>query len=167
MIHIYCGDGKGKTTAAVGMAVRIAAYGKKVLFVQFLKGAPTGETEVLKKSGAITVLRCDRDYGFFNNMTDEDKKNISQIHNENLSYAENNMDSFDMIIFDEIFPAYRYNLLNKETVMNIADNYKGELIMTGREPQQCFAEKADYISEIKKIKHPFDKGIGAREGIEF
>ena len=167
MIHIYCGDGKGKTTASVGMAVRIAAYGKKVLFAQFLKGTPTGEIEVLKKAADITVVRCDRNYGFFNNMTDDDKKNISKIHNENLSYAVSNMDSFDMIILDEIFAAYNYGLVNREMVMELAEDYKGELVLTGREPQEWFMEKADYISEIKKVKHPFDKGIGAREGIEF
>ncbi len=165
MIHIYCGDGKGKTTAAIGLAVRMAGYNKKVLFMQFLKGSYTGELEILQKS--VTVMRCDKNYGFFRSMTDSDKENIIKCHNENLEYVLKNMDSFDMIVLDEIFAAYNYDLANKEKVKEIVEKYKGELVMTGREPQEWFVEKADYVSEIKKIKHPYDKGITAREGIEF
>lgn len=62
MIHIYCGDGKGKTTASIGLSVRMAGYGKKVLFVQFLKGSYTGELEILKEN--VKVMRCDKNYGF-------------------------------------------------------------------------------------------------------
>ena len=167
MIHIYCGDGKGKTTATIGLSVRMAGYGKKVLFMQFLKGSYTGELEILQKSENITVMRCDKNYGFFRSMTDSDKENIIRCHNENLEFVLKNMDSFDMIVLDEIFAAYNYDLADREGVKEIVEKYKGELVMTGREPQEWFVEKADYVSEIKKIKHPYDKGITAREGIEF
>lgn len=167
MIHIYCGDGKGKTTASIGLAVRMAGYGKKVLFMQFLKGSYTGELEILQKCENITVMRCDKNYGFFRSMTDSDKENIIECHNENLEYVLKNMDSFDMIVLDEIFAAYNYDLADREKVKKIVEKYKGELVMTGREPQEWFVERADYVSEIKKIKHPYDKGITAREGIEF
>ena len=167
MIHIYCGDGKGKTTASIGLAVRMAGYGKKVLFMQFLKGSYTGELEILQKNENITVMRCDKNYGFFRSMTDSDKENIIRCHNENLEYVLKNTDSFDMIVLDEIFTAYNYDLADREKVKKIVEKYKGELVMTGREPQEWFVERADYVSEIKKIKHPYDKGITAREGIEF
>lgn len=167
MIHIYCGDGKGKTTASIGLAVRMAGYGKKVLFMQFLKGSYTGELEILQKSENITVIRCDKNYGFFRSMTDSGKENIIKCHNENLEYVLKNTDSFDMIVLDEIFVAYNYDLADREKVKKIVEKYKGELVMTGREPQEWFVERADYVSEIKKIKHPYDKGITAREGIEF
>lgn len=167
MIHIYCGDGKGKTTAAIGLAVRMAGYNKKALFMQFLKGSYTGELEILKKSENITVMRCDKNYGFFRSMTDSDKENIIKCHNENLEYVLKNIDSFDMIVLDEIFAAYNYDLADKERVKEIVEKYKGELVMTGRDPQEWFVERADYVSEIKKIKHPYDRGITAREGIEF
>ena len=167
MIHIYCGDGKGKTTTSIGLAVRMAGYGKKVLFMQFLKGSYTGELEILQKSENITVMRCDKNYGFFRGMTDSDKENIIKCHNENLEYVLKNTDSFDMIVLDEIFTAYNYDLADREKVKKIVEKYKGELVMTGREPQEWFVERADYVSEIKKIKHPYDKGITAREGIEF
>lgn len=167
MIHIYCGDGKGKTTAAIGLAVRMAGYNKKVLFMQFLKGSYTGELEILQKCENITVMRCDRNYGFFRSMTDSDKENIIKCHNENLEYVLKNTDSFDMIVLDEIFAAYNYDLADREKVKGIVEKYKGELVMTGRDPQEWFVERADYVSEIKKIKHPYDRGITAREGIEF
>lgn len=166
MLHIYCGDGKGKTTASIGLAARMAGHGKKVLFAQFLKGAPTGETESIEKIG-VTVIRCDRNYGFFISMNDCDKAEITKCHDENLRYIFENMNSFDMIVLDEIFAAYNYNLVNRKMTEDIVNQYRGELVMTGREPEDRFIEKADYVSEINKIKHPYDKGIGARAGIEF
>ncbi|MGN0107465.1 MAG: cob(I)yrinic acid a,c-diamide adenosyltransferase [Hominilimicola sp.] len=167
MIHVYCGDGKGKTTASIGLAVRMAGYKKKVLFMQFLKGSYTGELEILQNCKNIIVMRCDKNYGFYRSMTDADKENIVRYHNENLEYVLKNMTDFDMIVFDEIFAAYNYDLADKERVKEIVEKYSGELVMTGRDPQEWFVEKADYVSEIKKIKHPYDKGITAREGIEF
>lgn len=111
MIHIYCGDGKGKTTASIGLAVRCGGYGKKVLFMQFLKGSYTGELEVLGKCENIKVMRCDKNYGFFRSMSDSDKENIVKCHNENLQYALDNMNEFDMIVLDEIFASYNYDWL--------------------------------------------------------
>ena len=81
--------------------------------------------------------------------------------------ALDNMNEFDMIVLDEIFASYNYDLVDKASVRNIVENYGGELVMTGRNPDEWFCERADYISEIKKIKHPYDKGIVAREGIEY
>ena len=77
------------------------------------------------------------------------------------------MNEFDMIVLDEICASYNYDLVDKASVRNIVENYGGELVMTGRNPDEWFCERADYISEIKKIKHPYDKGIVAREGIEY
>lgn len=167
MIHIYTGSGKGKTTAAVGAAVRMAGYGRKVLFAQFLKGARTGETELLQSAPDITVLRCDKKYGFFGSMTDDDKENIKASHNKNLSYIIERMQEFDMIVLDEIFDALNYNLADYKTVRQIAENFGGELLMTGRNPDKYFEDAADYITEMKKIKHPYDNGVLAREGIEY
>lgn len=167
MIHIYCGDGKGKTTAAIGLAVRMAGYGKKVLFVQFMKGSYTGELKMLAAEENIKVVRCDRGYGFFRSMTEADKEEIIQSHNANLKYIEQNMSDFDMVVLDEAFSAYNYGLLDKNLLHDIVDNYTGELVLTGHEPQEWFTDRADYITEMKKIEHPYDRGIQAREGIEF
>lgn len=166
MIHIYCGDGKGKTTAAAGLAVRMSGYGKRVLFMQFLKGGLSGETEPLQKCG-ITVMRCDREYGFFGSMTDDEKADIINCHNENLKYVKTHIHDFDMIILDEIFAAYNYGLIDRTLAEKTVSECTCELVMTGRDPDKYFLDRADYVSEIRKIKHPFDKGIEAREGIEY
>ena len=167
MIHIYCGDGKGKTTASIGLAARMAGYGKRVLFMQFMKGSYTGELEILGGIQNITVMRCDKNYGFFRSMKDSDKENITACHNANLRYALDNMRDFDMIVLDEIFAALSCSLCDSETVKRIVTEYKGELVLTGRNPDAWFLGSADYVSQIKKIKHPYDKGVSAREGIEY
>lgn len=167
MLHIYCGDGKGKTTAAIGLTVRMAGYGKKVLFMQFLKGSYTGEIEILNANENITVLRCDRNYGFSPSFTDSDRVDITDCHNKNLHHALENMASYDMIVLDEIIAACNLQLADIETVKRIVNEYTGELVLTGREPDRWLCERADYISEIKKIKHPFESGVPAREGIEY
>lgn len=100
-------------------------------------------------------------------MSDSDKENITKNHNDNLSYVIKNMNDFDMIVLDEIFAAYNYGLCDKDMVREIVKSYIGELVLTGRDPDEWFIEKADYVSEIKKIKHPYDRGITAREGVEF
>lgn len=167
MIQIYTGDGKGKTTAAIGLAVRMAGYRKSVLFAQFLKGSPTGELRILKKTQHITIIRCDKDYGFVSSMTDAEKEEITKCHNDNLSYIISHMNEFDMIVLDEIFAAYNYDLIDKEAVKRLVRTYSGELVLTGRNPDEWFVKKADYVSEIKKQKHPYDNGVTAREGIEY
>lgn len=167
MIHIYCGEGKGKTTAAIGLAMRMAGYGKRVLFMQFLKGSKTGELAAFDVMETIKVMRCDKNYGFFANMTDDDKTAITKCHNENLRYAAEHTGDFDMIVLDEIFAALSCGVADEAIVKKIMREYEGELVMTGRNPNKVFLDKADYVSEIKKIKHPYDKGIGARKGIEF
>ncbi len=167
MIHIYCGDGKGKTTASVGLAVRMAGHGKRVLFMQFLKGSYTGELEILSGTGNIKLMRCDRDYGFSFSMSDKDREEISVNHNESLSYALSRMTDYYMIVLDEIFPALSLGLADEEAVKKLVGKYSGELVLTGRNPDPWFIERADYVSEIKKVKHPYDRGITAREGVEF
>lgn len=167
MIHIYTGDGKGKTTAAIGLTIRMAGYNKRVLFVQFLKGSPTGELRLMKKSQHITVIRCDKNYGFSAGMTEADKAGITKCHNENLSYVISRMNEFDMIVLDEIFAALSLGLADLESVKRIARTFGGELVLTGRAPDEWFLKKADYVTEMKKQKHPYDKGITAREGIEY
>ncbi|MCI7768626.1 MAG: cob(I)yrinic acid a,c-diamide adenosyltransferase [Oscillospiraceae bacterium] len=170
-IHIYCGDGKGKTTAALGLAVRAAGAGKRVHFVQFLKGNPTSELEALKLIPNITVERPHKGFGFTWEMNDEQKRELTEIHNSLLLSAYEKMASgnIDMLIIDEFCGAYNKGLLDK----NIADRvfferpFFCELIITGREPEEQFIKAADYVSEIISRKHPFENGVMARKGIEF
>lgn len=170
LIHIYCGDGKGKTTAALGLALRAAGSGMKVVILQFLKGRPVNELESLKLIPGITVFRNSKDFGFFNTMTDQDKADITKMHNENLKKALDMVEkeTCGLLILDEIIPAYNHGLVDKGLIDNLVENKSEELelVLTGRDPAPLFLEKADYVSEIKKIKHPYDNNIGARKGIE-
>lgn len=171
LIHIYCGDGKGKTTAAAGLALRAAGQGMKVHFIQFLKGSETGEINLLKHINGISVERCDRNYGFYNTMSDKDKAEIISCHNKMLSNAIElaEQEIVDMLIMDEFNAAYNYGLLDKAAAEKFIINKPKhlELIITGRNPDVKFIEKADYISCISAIKHPYEKGIIARKGIEY
>lgn len=170
-IHIYCGDGKGKTTAALGLAVRAAGAGKKVHFVQLLKGNPTSELNSLKFIPNITVDRPQKGFGFTWEMTDNQKAELTEIHNTLLLSAFERMDlgDTDMLIIDEFCGAYNKGLLDKK----IADRvfferpFSCELVITGREPEEKFIEAADYVSEIICRKHPYACGVPARKGIEF
>ncbi len=170
MLHIYCGDGKGKTTAAVGLAVRGAGAGMRVRFVQFMKGADTSELSVMENIPGLEIRRCDRDYGFFKNMSEADKSEITRCHNALLEFAfgMENTDS-KMIILDEFCSAYAYGLtdtaLAKRLVLENKDS--AEIILTGRDPAHIFIDAADYISEVQCVRHPFERGITARKGVEF
>lgn len=167
MIQIYCGDGKGKTTAAMGLALRMAGNGGKVCVVQFLKGSVSGEVEMLVKNG-INVSRCDRDYGFYKSMSETDRAQIMECHNQNLRKAVSELKDLDMLVLDEIFAAVNLGLVDMDLIRSAVEGCgSAEIVLTGRNPDKYFLDRADYISEIKKIRHPFDKGVRARKGVEF
>lgn len=169
--HLYYGDGKGKTTSALGLAVRAAGNGMNVHIVQFLKGGNTGELNTLTNVNSIKISRCDRHYGFTFKMSENDKKEITDCHNKNLEYAIKLMNGgkTDVLILDEIIDAYNLNLIDKKRVSELVFEMQldAELIMTGHNPQQKFIDAVDYASEIKAIKHPYEKGIPSRIGIEY
>lgn len=171
LLHIYCGDGKGKTTAAVGLAIRAAGAGMRVHIIQLLKGSDSAETAVLRAIPGITLERCDRNYGFVWNMTDEDRNNITACHNALLEkgYSLVRSGEADMLIIDEFNAAYGNGLLDRAEAERFLTEKPGsaELIITGRDPAQVFLDCADYVSEIKCVKHPYEKGINARRGIEY
>ena len=164
MIHIITGDGKGKTSSAVGMTIRMSGYNKKILFAQFLKGSDRGEINILNSLSNITIKRLSKNYGFLNTMSTYEKEQIKKEHNQMLNHAISN--SFDMIVLDEAIPAMNFNVLDKELLFNVLKK-DCEIVLTGRDPDKKLIECADYISEIKKIRHPFDSGISARKGVEF
>lgn len=164
MIHIITGDGKGKTSSAVGMTIRMSGYNKKILFAQFLKGSDSGEINILSSFNNVTVMRLSKNYGFLNTMSTDEKEQIKKEHNQMLNHAISN--SFDMIVLDEAIPAMNFNVLDKELLFNVLKK-DCEIVLTGRDADERLIKCADYISEIKKIRHPFDSGISARKGVEF
>ena len=170
-LHVYCGEGRGKTTAALGLAIRAAGAGKAVRIIQLLKGTNTSELETLRLIPNITVTRCDKNYGFVSKMTQADKSAITDCQNKLLEegFALVKSNAVDMLIIDEFNAAYDYNLLDRKSAEEFLLNkdFPAEIVITGRNPAEIFVNAADYVSEIKCVKHPFEKGISARKGIEF
>jgi len=171
LMHLYYGEGKGKTTAAVGLAIRAAGAGRQVLFAQFMKGGKTGELSVFKSLSNITVLRSEKDFPFYRKMTEEEKAEQTLIHNRML---DNILDRFqkrecDVIVLDEITYPYAWKLIDCRKVRELLLAVRGraEVICTGRNPDAFFLGQADYATEMKCIRHPYGKGIAAREGIEY
>ncbi len=174
MIHIYHGDGKGKTTAAIGLSVRAAGSGYKVFFTQFMKGGKTGELKTLSKIDGISISRCSKDYPFFRNMTEEEKAEQTVEHNLLLgSLIEICKDKKQgekyLIILDELVYPINYGLVDKDLVYKLLE-FSGEdyeMVVTGRNPKKWLLDMADYITEMRCERHPYEKGIVAREGIEY
>ena len=167
MIHVYYGNGKGKTTAALGLAIRAAGHGRSVVIVQFLKNAPTGEEESLSKFPNIKILRG-KSGGF--TMTEKEKAETAEIHNSNLKCACDIVfgGKCELLILDEGMDALRKGLLDEKMLRNLIFSCPGiEFIITGHQPVAWLIDAADYVTEMVKIKHPFDKGIAARPGIEY
>lgn len=169
-IHIYCGEGAGKTTAAVGLAIRAAGQGLRVVFAQFMKGSDSGEIRLLRKIDNIVVLRNDVDFGFSNGFTDEVREHITKLHNDTVRRIKDLLEknTVDLLILDEINSAYELGLVDQGVIDKIVTKDRNvEIVLTGRNPQEKFLELANYVSEIKCKKHPFYEGVTARKGIEF
>jgi len=146
LVHIYCGDGKGKTTAAMGLALRAIGSGLNVVVVQFLKNGNSGEIKLLQNLPNVKVFANFDINSFSFSMNDEEK----------------------ILILDEIIGAINKGFFDESKLLDFIKNKTGniEVIMTGRNPTQNCLDIADYVSNISKVKHPFDKGICARVGIE-
>lgn len=175
-IHVYTGNGKGKTTAALGLALRAAGAGFRVFIGQFLKDSSSGEIKVLRKIENIYIHDINKSLGFIKYMDErtllEAKSYYRSCFNELVSlacdYALNNKNQRVLLVLDEFMAAYNYDMLDKNSCMELlSSSYENmELVLTGRDVADEIYEKADYVTEMKKHKHPFDKGIFAREGIE-
>jgi len=167
MIHLYTGEGKGKTTAAMGLAIRATGRGKKVVIVQFLKGSDTGELHSLSLIPNITVIRNTEAKCFFHTAPQEIRQKITDENNDNLRKVL--AMPYDLLVLDEVCAAYGLEAVDRKAVDDLLQSFskEKELVLTGRNPPQHFYDAADYISEIKNIRHPFDRGIEAREGIEY
>lgn len=166
-IQVYTGDGKGKTTAALGLALRAAGAGLKVYFAQFIKGMRYSEHMALERfSDCITV----RQYGRNCFIKDRPETDDIRIAREGLSEIREAMMSgkFQVIVLDEANIAIRYRLFPVEDLLEVVrikpDDV--ELVITGRDADLRIIEAADFITEMKEIKHYYQKGVFARDGIE-
>ncbi|MDD4312632.1 MAG: cob(I)yrinic acid a,c-diamide adenosyltransferase, partial [Eubacteriales bacterium] len=168
MIHIYCGDGKGKTTAALGLICRHVGAGGKAVLAQFLKSLPTGELATLEKLG-VPVYRNELPHGFFPNMNDEMKARVREMHDQTLAEVTRlaRTNKCSLLVLDELCAGLSLGLIDREKVLSLLDDHgNAELVITGRNPEEALLSRADYITEMKLIRHPFEKGVRARKGIE-
>ncbi len=164
MIHLITGNGKGKTTASVGLSVRAAGHGFKVLFIQFLKDDSSGEIGILKKIPQITVLHAPCNYGFTFNMTEDQLIESATEYSKLLDKAIES-DAF-LIVLDEVLHAMNAGLIKEEQLKKLLEK-DTEIVLTGWDAPDWLMEKADYISDIKSLKNPYTNGVDARVGIEF
>lgn len=181
LIIIYIGDGKGKTTASVGLAVRAAGAGKKVLFCQFVKAGaekPSGgewpkssEIDILEKTPNVAVKILGK--GFVGILGDQKAKAEHQgAAQEGLTWLKNEIQSkkFEVIIADELISALELDLVTIEDIKEVfalAREHIGALAVTGHNKYNDLIDDADLVTEMKMIKHPYYKGILAKKGIDF
>ncbi len=169
LIYVFTGNGKGKTTAAIGQTVRAVGRGGKVLIVQFIKQVISGEVEPLRKLGVEIYPMGE---GFVGIMGDRKPREVHvQAAREALDFAQKKVakEDYDLILLDEINVAVSIGLLEVKEVLEFLKDRPTSLnvILTGRNAPKEFTEIADLVSEVKDLKHPFSKGVSAKKGIEF
>ena len=170
-VQIYTGDGKGKTTAAMGLALRAAGRGLKVFICQFMKGRPTGEAMIIgeRLSDLIEIHQCGGEE-FIKDRNSPPQEAV-RMARQALSLSRKALLSgkYDMVILDEINVAIYFNLISEEEVLSLLREKprKVELVLTGRRAPQRLVQAADLVTEMREIKHYFGQGLSAREGIEF
>ena len=168
-VHVYTGDGKGKTTAAFGLAIRSLGQGKKVGIIQFLKSKPSGEVMALAQTDKFKNKLLIKSFGQNKLIKKPTKKDIKEAK-RGLKEAKKILKSdFDLIILDEINVAIAFGLLNVKKVIAALESRPigTNVVLTGRRAHLKLLEVADLVTEMRKIKHPFDRGIKAKKGIEY
>lgn len=169
LIQVYTGPGKGKTTAALGLALRAAGQDMKVYIIQFMKGWPHyGELTSIEKLPNITLRQFGRPN--FVNRDKPDPEDVEQAR-QALDHARQILTSgdYDVLILDEINVALDYHLIGLQEVLTLLESKpeKVELVLTGRSAHPEIVKRADLVTEMLDIKHPFDEGVGGRRGIEY
>ncbi len=204
LLHLYYGDGKGKSTAAAGLALRALGAGASVILIRFLKSDyyKSGEIGSLITEGAMVINGKDDDYKLvgemnekerewlkayqdkilrymqdddelINQMDEEEKSKLKESQDEYLKFVSDSLSlgtgGNTMLILDEALNALNYGLVDEELLKRLVlRRPKGrEVVLTGRGPKQWMLDAADYITEFKCVKHPFENGIKARKGIEY
>jgi len=168
IVHVYTGPGKGKTTAALGLALRAVGAGFKVHIVQFMKGRRYSEIDAIETIPSLTISQHGRDEFV-------SKENPAQVDidlaKKGFKYAKEIVKNskYDMVILDEINVAVDYNLISVDDVLKLIEEKpeKVELVLTGRYAHPEIVKIADLVTEMLEIKHPYQHGGKARKGIDF
>lgn len=169
LVHVYTGDGKGKTTAAVGLCVRMTGAGKRCAFIQFLKGPLGKETGPLRQLG-VEVITAPQAPAFSWRITGEERLECTKQQERLLEQAKACFrQGFDLVVLDEAATAVSEGFLDQGALLFLMDQrpFHAELVITGRNASDEMVSRADYVSVIQEQKHPFRKGVKAREGIEY
>lgn len=171
LIHIYTGNGKGKTTAATGLMVRSLGYNKKVLFVQMQKAIPSGEISIISKFPNVTIVHCTDKKKFYFYMNDSEKEEYIKQHREGFLKAIEliKSESYDLVVFDEIISTVNEKILDIDKLISFLQSKPKnlEVVLTGRNAPKELIDLSDYVSDITCVKHPYDQGIKARKGVEY
>jgi len=173
MLHIYYGKGKGKTSAAIGLIIRASGYKKRIVFFRFLKPKSwlSGEDITLKKLPNLKEFRFDYSHPLFiKNFNSKKNKALKKEIRKSLRVLKTTakQGDFDILVLDEFLNLLNLGLVNKKSIITLLKKLaEKEIILTGRNMPKDFYKIADYITEFKLVKHPFQKGILAREAIEY
>ena len=166
-IQIYCGNGKGKTTAALGLSLRTLLSGGSVYFAQFFKGMDTAETGLCSLCDRFVMEQYGTGKFIIGDPTEEDRKQARL----GLEHCKNVLSSgfFDLVVLDEIILSVFYQLITVEEIISMLKVRKPwvEVVLTGSKAPIELIERADLVTEMKKVKHYFDAGVKARKGIEY
>ena len=166
-IILHCGDGRGKSSSALGVVARALAHGQKVLAVQFFKPQPDSALTLLQKSVPANLIV--RNYGswyFINNPDEKAHQIYMQALSEIKMLADEN--DFDVILLDEIFYTVQFGILDVSEIIDLLKNYDNKcFILTGRNAPDELTAMADTVSKIECVKHAFDQGVKAQCGIEY
>lgn len=168
LIHLYCGDGKGKTSTAMGLALRALGNGLPVVVAQFLKDGTSGECRMLRQLPGAVVLAANPCGKFSFQMNDAERAETAAALSALLREAAARAQSPGLLVLDEVCGALSSGLLGLDEVLRFLEGKPAglEVVLTGRAPCEALCRIADYHSEIVKRRHPFDRGVPAREGIE-
>jgi len=168
LIHVYTGDGKGKTTAAIGLGVRAVGAGLRVHMIQFMKGRRYSELDVLERLPGFTVVQFGRDEFVSKKKPEQIDIDLAQ---KGLAHAQEVLrkNEYDVVILDEINVAVDYRLISLADVLELMKMKSDsmELILTGRYANPELVRQADLVSEMLEIKHPYRKGVPCRKGIDW
>ncbi len=169
LVHLYCGDGKGKSTAAVGLSVRASGAGLPVVFAQFFKDGSSSEIGVLRSLPGVRVLVCERYFGRFRNISEEARAEAVKAYGDLLEEALAAAGERGLLVLDEAVSACNHGVIREERLLDFLRHKPEELevVLTGRNPSEALLGAADYVTEMRKLRHPFDAGIPARKGVEF
>ncbi|MEL7604224.1 MAG: cob(I)yrinic acid a,c-diamide adenosyltransferase [Bacillota bacterium] len=166
-VHVYTGNGKGKTTAAAGLAVRAAGRGLCVKFVQFMKGRESGEVDALQRLG-VEILRVSECKKFFLDMTEAEKTQARGEALCALPVIRGWLCSADLVVLDEAMAAIHCGILTENEVLGLIESRGGtELVLTGRDAPQRIIDAAHLVTEMREVKHYYALEQGARKGIEY